>query len=117
MALPSRKSGSDPTRIDAKATRPPSAPPAMPTSIPGRRPTRSMRIERRLAATAVPIVVVVVGSPPADAVPAISAATSVPAVTAAMYPVVPKAEIANRVQSIRRRSAGSRAGSIAPALS
>ena len=56
----------------------------MPTSIPGRLPTRSIRNERSAAAAAVPSVLVAVGSPPGAALPAISAAASVPAVTAAM---------------------------------
>ena len=42
----------------------------MPSSRPGRRPTRSMRNERRLAAAAVPRVLVAVGSPPGAALPA-----------------------------------------------
>ena len=60
------------------------SPTTMPSSMPGRLPTRSMRKERSAAAAAVPRVLVAVGSPPGAALPAISAAASVPAVTAAM---------------------------------
>ncbi len=71
-------------RTPASAIAAPRVPTRIPSSRPGRRPTRSMRNERRLAAAAVPRVLVAVGSPPGAALPAMSAAASVPAVTAAM---------------------------------
>ncbi len=72
------------TTTAATAINAPVRPAPRPASSPGRRPIRSITADNRVADAAVPRTATAVGSPPNAASPAISAATSVPTVPAAM---------------------------------
>jgi hypothetical protein len=83
-ALPTRRTGIEEASTAAATSTAPTRPTARPRRSPARRPIRSIRPEINAAALAVPIVADAVGTPPSVASPWISAATSVPTVTAAM---------------------------------
>src|SRR4051794_23983495 len=86
----------------------PRTPMPYPVARPIRRPRTTIRRERRVAPSAAPSTTAAPGAPLRRAEPERSSATIVATVTAAIWPVLPRATPATSEPTVRRRSAARR---------